>query len=217
MRRMLESSSPEIFKLFFSRKNVMQCTVLGFNNSIYGKQPRALCIGNTHLYSHPFADGIRLLQTTICINEMTAVLNELNSRGFDSIPILCGDFNSLPDSGAYRFAVGEFIRYNDSSWEVSGTGGHKTTHVDRMAGMDLSHYLSLASAVGTPDYTHFVSKFSGCIDYIFYDKNKLKVDSYLSLPDDEVVKENVALPSVCFPSDHISLVADFSAKHDLIK
>lgn len=73
-----------------------------------------------------------------------------------------------------------------------------------------THNLNLASACGTPQFTNYVRDFQGCLDYIFYqkDKNGFRVEAVAPFPDEEELKENVALPSKVFPSDHVALIAD---------
>lgn len=42
--------------------------------------------------------------------------------------------------------------------------------------MSLKQDIQLDSACGTPQYTNFTEGFADCLDYIFYEKNKLKVE-----------------------------------------
>ncbi len=46
------------------------------------------------------------------------------------------------------------------------------------------------------------------LDYIFHSKSGLKPVGVLEMPKDHEVGEN-KFPSLAFPSDHLSLVADF--------
>lgn len=73
-------------------------------------------------------------------------------------------------------------------------------------GIELQHSLSLGSACGTPEYTNYTKGFNGCLDYIFYDLNKLKVTEVIPFPTHEEVTQNVAIPNIFFPSDHLALV-----------
>lgn len=49
------------------------------------------------------------------------------------------------------------------------------------------------------------------IDYIFYSQQQLEVDGILGVPSPEDVGEG-KVPSYHYPSDHFSLVCDFSFK-----
>ena len=76
----------------------------------------------------------------------------------------------------------------------------------------MSHELSLESACGQPVYTNYTPFFSGCLDYIFYDSKELIVSEVIPLPSHEQVIQNIALPSVLFPSDHLALISTFRWK-----
>lgn len=66
----------------------------------------------------------------------------------------------------------------------------------------------LDSACGTPQFTNYTAGFSGCLDYIFYDRSKLGVSKVVPLPSLDEIVLHTALPSIVFPSDHIALVCD---------
>jgi mRNA deadenylase 3'-5' endonuclease subunit Ccr4 len=61
-----------------------------------------------------------------------------------------------------------------------------------------------------PLFTTYSDNFSGCLDYIFYSPDSLRVASLLGLPKLERVSRMTALPSADFPSDHLPLVVDFT-------
>lgn len=79
---------------------------------------------------------------------------------------------------------------------------------EKVENISLSHDLSMASACGTPTYTNFTVEFSACLDYIFYQTDFLKVSQVVPMPNEEELKLHSAIPSVVFPSDHISICAD---------
>ena len=80
--------------------------------------------------------------------------------------------------------------------------------VEYIEGMNLHHSLGLISACGYPRYTNFVSGFAGCLDYIYVDRDLLKVARVVPLPSHEDVTLYTALPNVVFPSDHLPLVCE---------
>lgn len=71
-----------------------------------------------------------------------------------------------------------------------------------------THDFEFESACGTPEFTNYTGDFKGCLDYIFYDKQSIKLLRSIPLFDEAVLSENVALPNKVFPSDHLALVAD---------
>ncbi|XP_034936937.1 2',5'-phosphodiesterase 12 [Chelonus insularis] len=165
-----------------------------------------LVIGNTHLYFHPDADHIRLLQAffalSTCQNFAEKIRKEFPQHNITLL--LAGDFNSTPKDGVYKLMT----TGNISKDEVDWNSNEQQTIKD----VSLSHSLSLGSACGTPQYTNFTVDFADCLDYIFYETNKLEVKRIAPMPTEEVLKAHGAIPSVVFPSDHIAICADLKWK-----
>lgn len=84
--------------------------------------------------------------------------------------------------------------------------------VDDFKGIDLEHQFHFENASGTKHFTNYTLGYSGVLDYIFIDSDHLRVNFILPLPTEREVAEFVALPSVYFPSDHVSLVANLQWK-----
>lgn len=72
----------------------------------------------------------------------------------------------------------------------------------------LKQDFNMKSAYGAPKCTTRTLDFVKCVDYIFYQSDRLQVEQVIELPTDEELEENGAIPSIVFPSDHIALVAD---------
>lgn len=161
-----------------------------------------LVIGNTHLYFHPDADHIRLLQAfyALTLLQQTAEnYKKLNPN--DSISVmLCGDFNSTPIDGVYELVTKKNIPVDHKDWQ-----SNKEQIIENTS---LSLNIDLASACGTPEYTNFTVEFADCLDYIFYDTNKLKVTQIIPMPKKEELSLHDAIPSVVFPSDHVAIGAN---------
>lgn len=184
-----------------ARTTSLQVTVLDCVNS-----QRCLVIGNTHLYFHPDADHIRLLQAGMIILYLQDVL--LNASKLlpkkNVTLLLCGDFNSTPECGVYQLMTRQVVTEDVADWSSNET--------EAVKGVCLSHTLNLASACGTPDFTNYTEGFSGCLDYIFFQTDNLQVTQVVPLPSEEELKQHTALPNVVFPSDHLALVADLKWK-----
>lgn len=83
---------------------------------------------------------------------------------------------------------------------------------EAVSGLGVVQPFKLASACGTPKYTNFTVGYADCLDYIYYDTTKLFVSQVVPLPSTEELSQHSAIPSVVFPSDHVSLVADLKIK-----
>ncbi|KAL6071665.1 Glucose-repressible alcohol dehydrogenase transcriptional effector [Balamuthia mandrillaris] len=128
---------------------------------------------------------------------------------YTNVPIIiCGDFNSLPDSGVYEFLKAGKLEGSHSDFGPYDYG--------RYTKLGLSHKLSLDSAyasVGEPAFTNFTDNFQGCLDYIFYTQEHLEVLKVLRPVDEAVITSQVgALPNAYMCSDHIPLVTELALR-----
>ena len=62
-------------------------------------------------------------------------------------------------------------------------------------GIDLTQPFSFESACGTPAYTNFTKGFKGCLDYIFYQKDRLTVEEVRLLASSKI--EDVTGYNLC--------------------
>lgn len=125
--------------------------------------------------------------------------------------IIAGDFNSLANSGVYALLA---------------SGSLDATHPDlgnfqygNFTRDGIQHPFSLRSAYaslnGGPDqlmFTNYTPGFVGVVDYIFYSTNTLELTTLLGPVDAEYMKCVPGFPNYHFPSDHLSLLAEFSIK-----
>lgn len=196
------SENEKLLERFTSRTTALQVTL--FESLDVHK--RKILVGNTHLFFHPDSDNIRLLQAASCLLYLENKLQKYQKEDPSTKVsfILCGDFNSCPEFGVYKLATEGFLPSSCIDWNSNPE--------EKVNGIDLSHSLQLKSACGRPQYTNYTQGFSGCLDYIFYDKSLLKVTQVVPFPTHEQVTKYVALPSQSFPSDHIALVSTLSWK-----
>ncbi|KAF8971229.1 Endonuclease/exonuclease/phosphatase [Flammula alnicola] len=122
--------------------------------------------------------------------------------------IVCGDFNSVPESGVY---------------ELLSTGSLPSTHLDfmshkygRYTSEGIRHRLGLKSAYAAvaPDLpvTNYTPSFQGHIDYVWYSSANLAVNKVLSGADRVYLEKVVGFPHPHFPSDHVYIVSEFRVK-----
>ena len=107
--------------------------------------------------------------------------------------IICGDFNAEPTEEVYR-------EFSNSSLNLNS-----------------AYKLLSPDGQSEPPYTTWKIRPSGecrhTLDYIWYSQHALNVNSALGLLTEEQIGPN-RLPSFNYPSDHLSLVCDFSFNQD---
>lgn len=168
-----------------------------------------ILVANTHLYFHPDADHIRLLQMGFSIIYVEHLIKEAIkdfkiSSTQDIGLIFCGDFNSVPECGIYKLMTEQFVDKSFVDWRSNAE--------EAVENVELSQTLKMSSACGTPEFTNFTTLFSACLDYIFYQEDRFEVIQSVPLPTNEELRANSAIPSVVIPSDHVALIADLRFK-----
>ncbi|KAK6585376.1 hypothetical protein PZA11_002103 [Diplocarpon coronariae] len=125
--------------------------------------------------------------------------------------VICADQNSTPDSSVFELLAKGAVRANHPEF-----GGRSYGNFSK-DGME--HPFSLRSAYtnldNTPDavpFTNYVPTFKGVIDHIWYSTNALENISLLGQVDPEYMKTVPGFPNFHFPSDHLSLMAEFAVK-----
>ncbi|KAL9881859.1 2',5'-phosphodiesterase 12 [Glossina fuscipes] len=186
------------------RSTTLQLTLLKMKECQY-----YLLVANTHLYFHPDADHIRLLQiglSMLYIEDMyRKLIIQLNLNDENQLAIVfSGDFNSVPECGIFRLMTEGFVEDDFIDW--------RSNPEEALTGVFLKQPFRMQSACGTPQYTNFTHAFAACLDYIFYQSDRLSVEQIVPLPGLEELKSHKAIPSVVFPSDHVALVADLRFK-----
>lgn len=143
--------------------------------------------------------------TTSTANGPNATENNASSRpppiysDGTKIPlVLCGDFNSLPESGVYEFLSTGVVASNHPDF-MAHTYGKYTSD-------GLRHKLGLQSAysiAGEIPFTNFVPTFLGVIDYIWFSTGNLTLNAVLGEIDKSYLKKVVGFPNAHFPSEYV--------------
>ncbi|KAL5012850.1 hypothetical protein ScPMuIL_011401 [Solemya velum] len=139
----------------------------------------------THLKAKAGYDAVRFEQGQYLVNYLSKLVG-------DTPVLICGDFNADPNEKVY----GVFF---DAELNLE------------------SAYTNLSDPKQEPPYTSWKIRgtFGGnnesckTIDYMWLSRDKLLVRRILKLPTGEAIGEN-RLPSLTYPSDHLSLVCDIS-------
>lgn len=160
-----------------------------------------LLVGNVHVHWDPSFCDVKLVQSVLLMEELEKLSNRHPKAGV----ILCGDFNSLPDSGVYNLLEQgtippgheDFLNYTYEPYSTEG----------------VQHSLNLRNAYTLcpepMDLSILTPKFKGVIDYIWYRPTNLSVSGVLGPVHSEYTRQLVGFPSQHLPSDHISLLTEF--------
>lgn len=184
-------------------------------------------VTNTHLHWDPAYNDVKLIQVALLLDEVERFADKAakdshrvsaaSTQPGDAPPIkyqdgkkiplvVCGDFNSTTDSGVYSlFSQGRVEGHKDMEGRAYG----KFTDEGMHHGFTLK---SGYSNIGELAFTNYTPNFVDVIDYVWYSSNALSVRGLLGGIDSEYTKNMVGFPSVHYPSDHISLLAEFSFK-----
>eukprot|EP00929_Paragymnodinium_shiwhaense_P000317 TRINITY_DN100560_c0_g1_i1.p1 TRINITY_DN100560_c0_g1~~TRINITY_DN100560_c0_g1_i1.p1 ORF type:complete len:614 (-),score=117.97 TRINITY_DN100560_c0_g1_i1:143-1984(-) len=161
---------------------------------------RALCVINTHILCDPGAADVKLWQAYLLVKTLKTI------RSADMPFLICGDFNSTPDSAVYEFMSQGNVQPNheDLTKDTCGLFKH----------LELSHAFGLSSSYQActqeeAQYTNYTEDFKGTLDYIWFSHENLAVLAISQVDEESSLAQETALPSSTRPSDHVSLVATF--------
>lgn len=168
-----------------------------------GEHAQRFCTCNTHIHWDPEFLDVKLWQTQMLVKELQKFVVTRH------LPIiLCGDFNSLPDSSVYEFLSTGALRTSHPDLAFDPTG-----IVPNAA--DFRHDLQLQScfvaATGKePDFTNYTDNFVGTIDYIFTTCDRLVTTSVYEIPSEKELRKHTdsSLPNPQYSSDHLPMCAD---------
>ncbi|GFH51870.1 CCR4-NOT transcription complex subunit 6 [Chaetoceros tenuissimus] len=193
-----------------SKDNVAQLVVLELANSRTSRDPiNQVCIANTHLYSNKDFPDVKLWQSWQLLQELETFIM---SRGQNLPLMICGDFNSTPDTAVYDLMSRQQV--HPSHPDVNVSNGDDSLPNILPDAMSISHSFQLGSVYNTvmgeePKATNYTVQFKGVLDYIWYSASNLRPLSCAPIPDEkDLTKHGYALPSTQYSSDHVMLISD---------
>jgi len=196
-----------------SKDNVAQLVVLELAQPTLAtrtnREPiNQVCIANTHLYSNKDFPDVKLWQAWQLLQELETFVM---SRGTNLPLMICGDFNSTPDTAVYDLLARQTVHPGHPDVNIATGDDVPNVLPDPMS---ITHSFQLGSAYQTvlgdePIQTNYTVNFKGVLDYIWYSGQNLRPLSVAPIPDEHVLtRHGEALPSTEFSSDHIMLISD---------
>lgn len=189
--------------------------LLQFND----KNEQRLWICNTHLNWNYSLPATQLFQIRALLSE----LSRLNKQTPNSPFVLAGDFNSQRDSVVHDYLTNgiltEKASYYSKLKEVYQPLFHDDpTETTKYLTEPHSYKKELESAYNEktfllPFSTRIVDHFCGTIDFIYYQRDRLRPLQLLNpLHDDgeRAQREDFTLPNEQHPSDHLPLMAELA-------
>jgi CCR4-NOT transcription complex subunit 6 len=166
-----------------------------------------VCIANTHLYSNKDFPDVKLWQSWQLLQELESFII---GRGSNLPLIICGDFNSTPDTAVYDLMMRQSVHPGHP--DVNFTGDDVPNVLPDP--MNITHSFQLGSVYQTvmgeePWTTNYTENFKGVLDYIWYSAQNLVPLAVAPVPTEEqLTRYGQALPSTQLSSDHIMLISD---------
>ena len=222
-----ESCTDDVRALLEARQDLRAVlgTILGHHIQMVSlttrdDKKRTLWAANTHLFYHPGASHIRLLQMYFLCRQM-----HQEARQRPGATILCGDFNSSLANAAGKLVVDRFVprgfrdlQHDLDTYCWSARGPRRQPTDDRKVDdittafpeirlpESFPHMVSALFEV--PSFTHYIQGFFGTLDHILIDSNLLEAFRRAPMPAVRDVAVATAMPSPNMPSDHVSIICD---------
>ena len=192
--------------------------------------PQHILIANAHLHRDAQYADVKLIQTIMLMNQLTALVMmaqeegrlgfEMGVPGDPRIPIVtCGDLNSLPDSSVIQYLSNgmisnDHVDLHDHSYDNFLSCVCESVRLPS-GEMVLMHPFKLKPAYTNEMlYSTYTHKFKGINDYIFYSSDYLTPTGLLGPVSMDWFKQYkvVGCPNPHYSSDHFSLLCEFMLK-----
>lgn len=185
---------------------------------------------NAHMHWDPEFSDVKLIQTIMFCHELKRICDNSvqeflapKTIGMNCLPmIMCGDLNSLPQSGVVEYlTTGKVSNTHEDFRDLKYTKtlANFSQRLRESSQVDpniITHPFKLNSSYddterGCLEYSNNTFEFKGIIDYIFYSRNHLKNLGVLAGIDNNWFMEHNILgcPHPNIPSDHIPLYAEY--------
>jgi mRNA deadenylase 3'-5' endonuclease subunit Ccr4 len=181
---------------------------------------RPIIVANTHLFFHPLADHVRVLQCFAIAYQLSIETTMFGAAPF----IICGDFNTDLDDCAAILVNRIFPKnfrdvqhcLNTFTWKeeqhcVENDSRHQVNFPELRLPDSVPVIVS-GHHTEHPEFTHYVVEYKATLDHILMSSStktaRLDPIRQAPLPTLSQVTRHTAMPSISFPSDHCSVLVD---------
>ncbi|XP_054711617.1 CCR4-NOT transcription complex subunit 6-like [Uloborus diversus] len=201
---------------------LLQTRVGAYQGSDATQTSQTLLVCTAHIHWDPEYSDVKLIQTMMLMHELKTFVDDIlqkcnlpphQKQDPNIIPLLlCGDFNSLPNSGVIEYlSLGrvstshidfkEFVYKDCLSKLGNSSKNNEFTH---------PFQISRAYSDGIMPFTNYSYDFKGVIDYVFYSKLHMSILGVLGPIDSAWLEENhiQGCPHPHIPSDHFPIVVE---------
>ncbi|CAD6242587.1 GSCOCG00009526001-RA-CDS, partial [Cotesia congregata] len=224
------ADSSDMLNRVWSRDNIGLLAVLKTTAAAWTGGPpvdsnhveQLVLVANTHLHWDPQFPNVKTIQSMMLTREIVSMVESVR-RSFswpgrilqfsDIKVLLCGDFNSLMDSGVFQFLSTDQLPLSHPEFQ----GFDYINAIMNMMGGEcchrITHPLNLSSACSPQimPYTNYTYGFKAMIDYIFYSSsNMVCLGVYGPIPQEWFDRLSVvACPHPFVPSNHFPVITAF--------
>ncbi|XP_041364151.1 CCR4-NOT transcription complex subunit 6-like isoform X2 [Gigantopelta aegis] len=213
--------SDDMLNRVMTKDNIGLAAILETKEAIYENGPpppdkgsQKILVATAHIHWDPEFSDVKLIQTMMLMWELRQFIEEFSGQKMrpgesPNMPVLlCGDLNSLPDSGVVEYLTSGKVAANHGDFKEMCYEAclKKINHANEKE--FFNHNFKLARAYNdVMPYTNYTYDFKGIIDYIFYSRDYVKILGMLGPHDEEWFRQNkvIGCPHPHMPSDHFSL------------
>ncbi|XP_071515621.1 uncharacterized protein [Panulirus ornatus] len=197
---------------------------------------QSVLVCTAHIHWDPEFCDVKLIQTIMLMSEIRQIVNQIveesqhrSRMGKKMDPgsiqlLLCGDLNSLPDSGVVEFLTKGSVSMDHEDFKGFGyktclqkiaMTKNNNSLVNSSANI-YTHCFRLTAAYdfSIMAYTNYTYDFKGIIDYIFHSTDTMSSLGVLGPIDPDWFRENKVMgcPHPHIPSDHFSLLVQLEMR-----
>jgi len=192
----------DVFNRVMNRDNIAVACLLRHKQDGY-----RVIVANAHIHWDPAFSDVKLVQVAMLMEELEDLTNKWSKREKSAsegakIPlVICGDFNSIPDSGVYEYMSRAIIDCSHPEFQSHRYGKFTEVGMTHLFGLR-SAYAQGPGGKEILPFTNYTPGFQGVIDYIWYGTSTLSVEAVMDGPEAAYIENVVGFPDPHFPSEY---------------